>query len=120
MAQSASNIFIDNSGPTDPSQIVAGTIVTTLGTFGSCTIHYEKVGNLYFGIWFLNGGGLSVLFDTGSDTTTALESIFGITINTLYAGQSYGAYLADHNGGNWNGTPPNNNTRNIILGFLSN
>lgn len=126
MAQTASKQYIVE--PTDPSQIQALTFVTTLGTFGTTTIKYKKVGNLYFDIWATNTGALNFAFGSGaggtlSDAEVTLDQIaflLGVTINTYYDSTNNGATLGVYSAGTWSEQTGSGVDVIIINAFLSN
>lgn len=118
-----------------PIQFTSGdvqtlTLNTTLGGFGASTITYNKVGNLYFGFTALTFGGLDILFGSGATgqhtipgaqaSADEIASLLGVTINTYYIRDNYGAYTGYYFGGTWVAEPPANNVRYIVLGFLAN
>ncbi len=115
----ATKQYVINELPNDPSQITLETFNTTLGSFGASTIRWQRVGKLYFGLYFTTVGGLQPLFDPDATTQAELESILGVSINIAYTGLSYGAYIGEFNGV-WNSILPANNTRNTLWGFLIN
>ena len=109
-------------GPTTPGQITAGSFFVT----GLGTVNYQKVGKYYSNVWVNNSGGTPILVSDsafakslfGSEIATAL----GVTVNTWYGAQNYGACTQDSSAGvTWNiSNPPANNIRTFILGFLTN
>lgn len=121
MSDSSFDKFSISALPTSPGQIATNTLTATLGTFGSCVIHWQQVGKLYCNIWISTAGGLQIFFFDDSDTWAQVASVMGITVNTRYVGQNYGAYTGNYiiAFSTWNANPPANNTRGIILGFLT-
>jgi len=120
MAQSAFRKYLINQLPDSAGDITSGSIAATLGTFGSCTISWQKVGKLYFNLKFRNiAGTLDVLFLSDVDTTNQVMSILGLTLDTAYTIDTYGAYTGNYSGGVWIANPPANNNRVVLTAFLS-
>lgn len=121
MNQSTFKKFDLTQLPSNPTQISVGSVVATLGAFGSSTIHYQKVGQLYFNIYFSNGGGLNVFFENDATTYAQVAVLLGITVQTIYSMVTYGGYTAAYTGGGvYPGTVPSNTNRNILGAILAN
>ncbi len=122
MTPTATQQYIINQLPTNPSQITSGSVSVNFG-FGATTLNYFKVGKLYFGLWILSTG--TNIFLNGDATTIAhVESTLAAALGfssyqATYAGDNYGAYTQSWSG-SWNSNPPANNNRDIFLGFMTN
>lgn len=109
-----------------PSNVSTLTASATLGTFGACTIHYQKIGNLYFNIWVSNGGGINFLIGSNSGASDAhvsmdqIASILGVTVNTYYDSVVEGPYMGAYIASVWTTIVPANNDRNVVSAFMSN
>ncbi len=117
----ATKRYITNNLPLVAGDITDGTFSTTLNPgFGSSTVHYKRVGNLIFDLWVFTSGGVSFFFRDDSGTITKVESILGVTINTVFAMDNYGAYTGSWTGTAWAADPPSNNTRPLLVAFMVN
>ncbi len=116
MAQTARQIIVNNI---TPGSITSGTV-----TVASTTVHYLKVGKLYFGFYIANTTpGFLGNQNPGapiSDITTPLASALGITIaatytNNQYSDGMYGAPITS----SWTYTPPSNQLDTLLVAILS-
>lgn len=108
---------------------------TVPGAAGVITIHYQKIGKLYFGFnaWLATSGQVNMLLGplTASvnpasagmnDIVTRVCTILGITENTRYVGYIYSSTprVAAYNTGTLTWTQGNANDSSFLIGILAN
>ena len=125
-ADSSFDKYSINTLPDVPGDIQTLSFTTAWPGFGGSTVvHYQKTGKYYSNIWMDNGLGIQFFCTDDAMSRAEFASIIsaalGITVNTWYGGENYGAYAATWAGGpSWVAVTPFNSTRNILLGFISN
>ncbi len=123
MNNSASKQYAIVSQPTVPGDITSGSVSCAMGgSLGTGTLHYFTVGKLYFGLTFT--AGADIYFFNDSTTIAKIAPIIAAALGisgmaAWYDLTNYGAYSFEFSSGIWNGSPPANNNRNILVGFMA-
>lgn len=140
MSQTAFKKYEVNEEPTDPSQITAGSFTdtgdgTVPGSGGLITIHYLKVGKLYFGFnaYLATSGQVNMVCGPSAggpnptsagmnDTVARLCTKLGITENTRYIGYIYSSSprVASWSPGGATWSQGNPNESCFVQGILAN